>query len=40
MASSNGDLISKTGLRNKPPVDFKKMNDGVASESSEDHVYQ
>ena len=40
MASSNGGAIPKTGLRNKPPVDYKKMNDGVASESSEDHVYQ
>ena len=40
MASSNGGAIPKTGLRNKPPVDYKKMNDGAASESSEDHVYQ
>ena len=30
----------KTGLRNKPPVDYKKMKEGAASESSEDHVYQ
>ena len=27
-------------MRNKPPVDYKKMNDGAASEPSEDHVYQ
>ena len=31
MASSNGGAISKTGLRNKPPVDYKKMNDSAAS---------
>ena len=40
MTSSNGGAIPKTGLRNKPPVDYKKMNDSAASESSEDHVYQ
>ena len=40
MASSNGGAIPKTGLRNEPPVDYEKMNDDAASESSEDHVYQ
>ena len=40
MASSNGGAITKTCLRDKPPVDYKKMNDGAASESSEDHIYQ
>ena len=40
MASSNVGAIPKTGLKNKLPDDYKKMNDGAASESSEDHVYQ